>query len=214
MKKILITGFDPFGQEPINPAYEAVKLLPDMIEGVEIIKLEIPTVSNKAAEKTIQAMNEHDVDVVINVGQAGGRYMVTPEKVAINLNEFRIKDNEGNQLLGEEIIAGAPAAYFTTLPVKAMVKEIKEAKLPAAVSYTAGTFVCNQVMFEVAHYINTNDLAIKSGFIHIPYMTEQVLEKPNQPSLSLIDLAKALEQSLLAVVKYDEEIDAVSGYVS
>lgn len=213
MKKILITGFDPFDQEPINPAYEAVKGLADNIDGVEIIKAEIPTVSYKAINCTIELIKEHQPDAVINVGQAGGRFGITPEKVAINLNDFRIKDNEGNQELDSAIELDGENAYFTTLPVKAMVKEIKAQAIPASLSYSAGTFVCNQVMYGVLHYIKTNQLAIKSGFIHIPFMTEQVLEKKNQPSLSLEQLTRGLEAALRGVINYQEDVTGVSGEI-
>lgn len=207
MKKVLITGFDPFDKEPINPAYEAVKGLADEINGAQIIKVEIPTVSYKAINKTIDLIESEKPDIVINVGQAGGRFGITPEKVAINLNDFRIKDNEGNQPLDCPIVEGAAPAYFTTLPVKAMVKSIKAAGIPSALSYTAGTFVCNQVMYGVAEYIARNNLDIKSGFVHIPFMTEQVLEKKNQPSLSLAQLTLGLEALIKAVL--DNEVDTI-----
>ncbi len=207
MKKVLITGFDPFDKEPINPAYEAVKGLADEINGAQIIKVEIPTVSYKAINKTIELIESEKPDIVINVGQAGGRFGITPEKVAINLNDFRIKDNEGNQPLDCPIVEGAAPAYFTTLPVKAMVESIKAAGIPSTLSYTAGTFVCNQVMYGVAEYIDRNNLDIKSGFVHIPFMTEQVLEKKNQPSLSLAQLTLGLEALIKAAL--DNEVDTI-----
>lgn len=213
MKKVLITGFDPFDKEPINPAFEAVKRLSDEISDAQIIKVEIPTVSYKAIEKTIEMIELHNPDIVINVGQAGGRFGITPEKVAINLNDFRIKDNEGNQPLDCEIVKGGESAYFTTLPVKAMVEKIKAAGLPSSLSYTAGTFVCNQVMYGVAHYIVTNDLSIKSGFVHIPFMTEQVIAKVNQPSLSLEQLVVGLEALIVAALENDEDVEGVSGEI-
>lgn len=213
MKKVLITGFDPFDKEPINPAYEAVKGLADEINGAQIIKIEVPTVSYKAINKTIELIESEKPDIVINVGQAGGRFGITPEKVAINLNDFRIKDNEGNQPLDCPIVEDGASAYFTTLPVKAMVEGIKAVGIPSTLSYTAGTFVCNQVMYGVAHYIATNKLDIKSGFVHIPFMTEQVIEKKNQPSLSLAQLTAGLEALIIAAL--DNEVDAtgVSGEI-
>ncbi len=213
MKKILITGFDPFDKEPINPAYEAVKGLADEIEGVQIIKAEIPTVSYKAIDKTIELIKVENPDIVINVGQAGGRFGITPEKVSINLNDFRIKDNEGNQPLDCPIVEDGAPAYFTTLPVKAMVESIKEAGLPSSLSYTAGTFVCNQVMYGVAHYIASNDLNIKSGFVHIPFMTEQVIDKKNQPSLSLPQLTVGLEALIKAAINNETDTIGVSGEI-
>src|SRR5690554_1362450 len=124
MKKILITGFDPFGGESMNPAYEAVKLLPDEIQGVKIIKLEVPTVFGKSIAVLDEAMSEINPDVVINVGQAGNRFGVTPERVAINEDDARIKDNEGNQPIDKKIMEDGANAYFSTLPIKAMVEKM------------------------------------------------------------------------------------------
>ncbi len=213
MKKILITGFDPFDKEKMNPAFESVKLLPDELYGATIIKAEIPTVSYKAIEKTIKLMDEHNPDIVINVGQAGGRFGITPEKVAINLNDFRIKDNEGNQPLDSKIVENGKNAYFSTLPVKAIVNEIKKNDIPSSLSYTAGTFVCNQVMYGVANYIDENNLNIKSGFVHIPYMTKQIVNKQNQPSLSLEQLVEGLKAVIKACIEHEEDISGVSGEI-
>lgn len=213
MKTILITGFDPFGEEPINPAYEAVKRLPDTINGVSIIKKEIPTVAYKSIDKTIEYIKEYNPDVVINVGQAGGRYTISPEKVAINLNDFRIKDNEGNQPLDSKVIEDGENAYFTTLPVKAMVKYMNDADIPASLSYTAGSFVCNHVMYGILDYVKKNNLEIKSGFIHIPYMSSQVIYKKNQPFMSLSELTLGLEKSLEAVIENDQDISVSGGEI-
>lgn len=213
MKKILITGFDPFDHAAINPAYEAVKLVPDTIDGVEIIKAEIPTVAYKGIDKVVELIGEHQPDVVLNVGQAGGRFNLTPEKVAINLNDFRIKDNEGNQPLDCPIYEDAPNAYFTTLPIKAMVAAIKKVGVPSTVSYSAGSFVCNQVMYGVLHHIAVNKLPIKAGFIHVPYMTEQTLEMKNQPSLSLQQLGTGLTASIEAIINNETDINEVSGEI-
>ena len=136
--KILITGFDPFGGETVNPAYEAVKLLPDTIAGAEIIKLEVPTRFHRAGAVLEDAMQRHKPDAVICVGQAGGRAAITPEKVAINLMDGRIPDNTGYQPVDVPIREDGETAYFTSLPVKAMVQRMRDAGIPAAVSYTAG----------------------------------------------------------------------------
>lgn len=211
--KILVTGFDPFGNESINPSYEAVKLLPDVIMDAQIIKMEIPTVMNKSIEKVIEKIEEIHPDVVINVGQAGGRFVLTPEKVAINLNDYRICDNEGNQPLDEKIYEDGENAYFTTLPVKAMVSNMKKANIPAAVSYSAGTFVCNHIMYGVLYHINKNALPIKAGFIHIPFMSEQVIDKPNQPAMNLKDMALGLEKAIEGVILNDVDTADVAGTV-
>src|SRR5699024_21227 len=138
--KILVTGFDPFGGEKINPAIEAVKLLPNTIKGAEIEKLEIPTVFHKSADVVREKMNEFKPDVVLNIGQAGGRMGLTPERVAINQDDARIPDNEGNQPIDVAIQEDGQPAYFTKLPIKAMVEAMKNAGIPASVSNTAGTF--------------------------------------------------------------------------
>ena len=144
--KVLVTGFDPFGGDKVNPAYEAVKKMPDEISGAEIIKVEVPTVFEKSSQVVKEAIQQHQPDVVICVGQAGGRSAVSFERVAINLAEARIPDNEGNQPFDTALEENGPAAYFTSLPIKAMTKNVQDHGLPAYISYTAGTFVCNDIM--------------------------------------------------------------------
>ena len=151
--KVLITGFDPFGGESINPAWEAVKVIKDEIAGAEVIKMQIPTVVGKSIAKIHDKMVEINPDIVIAVGQAGGRFGVTPERIAINVTDARIPDNEGNQPIDEPIFADGDAAYFSNLPVKAMVQEIKEAGYPSVLSNTAGTYICNHVMYGILYYI-------------------------------------------------------------
>ena len=170
-KKLLITGFDPFGGESINPSWEAVKLLPDKIGGFEITKLQIPTVFGKAAKEVIAAAEKLKPDVIICTGQAGGRTAVTPEVIGINLREARIADNEGNTPQNEPVIPDAPAAYFATLPVRAMVAAINAENIPAALSYSAGAFVCNDVLYTLLHKFDGTET--KVGFIHVPYLPEQ-----------------------------------------
>ena len=143
--KILVTGFDPFGGEEVNPAIETVKRLPDTIGGAKIIKLEIPTVCHQSLRVIDEAIAGYDPDVVLSVGQAGGRPDITVERVGINVDDCRIPDNAGNQIVDEPIYADGPAAYFVTVPIKAMVQRIRERNIPASVSNTAGTFVCNHV---------------------------------------------------------------------
>lgn len=205
--KILVTGFDPFGGEKINPALEAVKGLADTIKGAKIKKLEIPTVFNKSAEVVQKAIEEFQPDYVLNIGQAGGRYEISPERVAINVDDARIADNEGNQPIDAPIKEDGDAAYFTQLPVKAMVTAIKNAGIPGAVSNTAGTFVCNHIMYQVQYMIHTNFPKIKGGFIHVPYIPEQVVNKPGQPAMSLSDMTKGLTAAIEAVVEFDGKKD-------
>lgn len=198
--KILITGFDPFGGETVNPAYEAVKLLPDTIAGAEIIKLEVPTRFHRAGAVLEDAMQRHKPDAVICVGQAGGRAAITPEKVAINLMDGRIPDNAGYQPVDVPIWEDGETAYFTSLPVKAMVQRMRDAGIPAAVSYTAGTYVCNYLLYTLLYLIDKKYPNVRGGFIHVPYAMEQVINKPlGTPSMDLRQIARGLETAVEAV---------------
>ena len=198
--KILITGFDPFGGETVNPAYEAVKLLPDTIAGDEIIKLEVPTRFHHAGAVLEDAMQRHKPDAVICVGQAGGRAAITPEKVAINLMDGRIPDNAGYQPVDVPIWEDGETAYFTSLPVKAMVQRMRDAGIPAAVSYTAGTYVCNYLLYTLLYLIDKKYPHVRGGFIHVPYAMEQVINKPlGTPSMDLRQIARGLETAVEAV---------------
>ena len=196
-----ITGFDPFGGETVNPAYEAVKLLPDTIAGAEIIKLEVPTRFHRAGAVLEDAMQRHKPDAVICVGQAGGRAAITPEKVAINLMDGRIPDNAGYQPVDVPIWEDGETAYFTSLPVKAMVQRMRDAGIPAAVSYTAGTYVCNYLLYTLLYLIDKKYPNVRGGFIHVPYAMEQVINKPlGTPSMDLRQIARGLETAVEAVV--------------
>lgn len=204
--KILVTGFDPFGGEPTNPAIESVKRIDENIEGAEIIKLEIPTVFHKAADVVEEKIKEVKPDVILSVGQAGGRYGITVERVAINEDDARIEDNEGNQPIDVKIREDGAPAYFATLPIKAMVEEIKKENIPASVSNSAGTFVCNHIMYQDL-YLAEKYGDIKAGFIHVPFLTEQVVDKPNTASMSLDDIVRGLNAAIRAIVKYDDKKD-------
>ena len=174
MKQLLITGFDPFGGESVNPAREAVMALPDTIGDYALTKLEIPTVFGLAAETVLKAAEELAPDAILCVGQAGGRAAITPEVVAINLREARIPDNHGNQPKNVPVVEGAPAAYFSTLPVRDMVEAVKAEGIPCALSYSAGVFVCNDLLYTLLHRYDGTDIRV--GFIHIPYLPEQTKE--------------------------------------
>ncbi|MGL4688294.1 MAG: pyroglutamyl-peptidase I [Fusobacteriaceae bacterium] len=214
MKKILITGFDPFGGEKINPAYEAVKGLKNTIEGYEIIKREIPTVFVKSYEKLFALIKEIKPEIVICVGQAGGRFEITPERVAINLDDARIPDNEGNQPIDMEIFQDGKSAYFSNLPIKKIALAIQEKGIPSVVSNTAGTFVCNHVMYALMYFIEKNNLDMKGGFIHVPYLPEQVINKKGQPYMSQELITQGLEQSLICAIKNDSDGKIIGGEIS
>jgi len=198
--KVLMTAFDPFGGESINPAFEAVKLLPDEIAGATIVKVEVPTVFRKALEVLNAALEREKPDIAIAIGQAGGRFDITPERVAINVDDARITDNEGNQPVDEAIYPDGKSAYFATLPIKAMVAAIREGGLPASVSNSAGTFVCNHLMYGLLYTIEKKYPAMRGGFIHVPFLPEQVITKPNQPSMSLDNIVKGLTLAVAAAI--------------
>ena len=188
-RKLLITGFDPFGGATINPAWEAVKLLPDTIGDFALYKLEIPTVFGLATEKVLEKASEIQPDVILCVGQAGGRASVTPERIGVNIRDAKIADNAGNQPEGKFVADDGPAAYFATVPVMAMADAIRAANLPGQVSNSAGAFVCNDTLYGLLHrYAGT---AVQVGFIHVPWLPEQ-----GSPSLSLEQTAAALEAAI------------------
>ena len=192
MKKLLITGFDPFGGESINPSWEAVRLLPKTIGEYELHKLQIPTVFGLAAETVLCKAREIHPDVIICVGQAGGRAAVTPERIGINVRDARIADNAGASPKDEAIVPGGPDGYFSTLPIKAMIDAINGAGLPGAVSNTAGTFVCNDVLYTLLHHYDGTDTRV--GFVHIPYLPEQAGE--GVASLPLEDAVRGLTAAI------------------
>lgn len=210
--KILVTGFDPFGGQAINPAFEAVKLLPDNIGGAEIVKVEIPTVFGKCAEKVEQAIIEHSPDCVLCVGQAGGRSSITVEKVAINYCDARIADNDGNQPLDCRIKEDGDTAYFATLPVKAMIENCRKNGIPANLSFTAGTYVCNDVMYRLLYMTSKKYNHIKGGFIHVPFAVQQVTGYGDgMASWEISTIAKGLKYAIEAIAQNSEDISVHMG---
>ncbi len=198
MKRILLCAFDPFGGEKINPALEAVKLA--HFDGAIIEKIEVPTVFYKSVELVVRKIDELCPDAVVMIGQAGGRDKVTPERVAINISDARIDDNEGQRPFDEPIVLGAPAAYFSTLPIKEIVGALSGEGIPSAVSNSAGTFVCNHLMYGVLHHIAVSGLGAIAGFIHIPFLPEQTEGKENMPSLPLSEDVRAIELALSVIL--------------
>ncbi|MBQ3412697.1 MAG: pyroglutamyl-peptidase I [Oscillospiraceae bacterium] len=199
--KVLLTAFNPFGGESVNPAQEAVEAVADTVAGAEVVKLVVPTVFKKSIETVHEAMKREKPDVTFCIGQAGGRIGLTPERVAINLDDARIEDNEGNQPVDSPIFEDGKNAYFTSLPVKAMVQKIKDAGVPSSISYTAGTFVCNHLMYGVLYYIEKEFPGMKGGFMHVPYLHEQAVNRANTPSLSKDDIVKGIEAAIAAIVE-------------
>ncbi|MEU4545949.1 pyroglutamyl-peptidase I [Nonomuraea dietziae] len=199
MTRVLLTGFEPFGGETTNPSYDAVVLVP----GVSVAKL--PCTFTGALTALREAVDLHDPELVLCTGQAGGRAAISVEKVAINLIEARIPDNEGRRPYGVPVVEGGPDAYLSTLPVKAMARAVREEGIPAEVSYTAGTFVCNQVAYGLAHLIATERPGLRGGFVHVPYAPHQVSES-GRPSMETTTVARALAALVKAADSAEAEL--------
>jgi len=214
--RVLLTGFEPFGGEEINPSWEAVRLVEqEPPAGVEVRVARLDCVFGRALEQLYTAIRETDPDLVICVGQAGGRPDITVERVAINLDEARIPDNAGVSRSGTPVAADGPTAYFPSLPVKACVAAVRAAGVPASLSYTAGTFVCNHVFYGLMHHIATERPGIRGGFVHVPALPEQAAEPPRPglslPSLPAVTVATGLRALVTAAVEVAEDIEAPAG---
>ena len=195
--KILVTGFDPFGGQSVNPAYEAVRLLPDQIGTAAIIKAQIPTIFGQGADLLAQLMDAHKPNAVLLVGQAGGRTAISVERIAINVRDASIADNAGAQPVDQPVVPDGPAAYFATIPVKQIIRKVQDAGIPCRISDSAGTFVCNDLMYRMLHHIDVRHLQAIGGFIHVPYLPQQAAALPGQaPSMSLEMIVQALHLAL------------------
>ena len=197
--KILVTGFEPFGGETENPSAQVARGLPASLAGAEIVTAILPVTCRGALETVTEAIRHHRPDAVLSLGQAGGRAAVSIERIAINVDDFSIPDNEGAQPKDQAIVPGGPAAYWSTLPIRAMEAAVRAAGVPCQISNTAGTYVCNHVMYGVAHLLGREFPGTVSGFLHIPYLPEQVLDKPGQPSMPLELSRQAVEAALTAI---------------
>jgi len=211
--KILVTGFDPFGGESINPALISVMKLPDEIDGAQIIKEKIPTVFYKSIDVLYEVLQRENPDAVICVGQAGARSHITVERIAINADDAKIPDNEGNQPIDLPIFEGGPAAYFATLPIKGMVRDLTAIGLPAAISNTAGTFVCNHLMYGALHFAALNKPELRAGFVHIPYLPAQTVHKSGMPSMSEADIVKGLTAIIKTAIHVAEDVKMAGGSI-
>ena len=199
--KVLITAFDPFGGEKINPAWEVAKILEQKeLKNIMIKAIQVPTVFKEAVNEVVPVINEEQPDLVISLGQAAGRTGIDLERVAINIDDATSPDNKNNRPVDLPIEKDGPAAYFATLPIKAMVEAMKAEGIPANISNSAGTFVCNHLMYGVLHYIHTNALPIKAGFIHLPYLPQQAVNHKGAPSMSLETMVAGLEVGILKVL--------------
>ena len=195
MKHLIITGFDPFGGETVNPSWEAVSRLPDHIADHRLTKLQIPTVFGLAARTVLDAADRDYPDVILCVGQAGGRDAVTPERIAVNMASSKTADNHGTILREQPILPGGPDGIFSTVPVAAMADAITDAGLAGRISNTAGTFVCNDTLYRLlSHFAGSNTSV---GFIHVPHLPSQA--KEGAPSMELTDIIRALTAAVEAL---------------
>ncbi|CAN7310448.1 MULTISPECIES: pyroglutamyl-peptidase I [Duganella] len=211
-KIILLTGFEPFNQETINPSWEAVRSLQGWREGDFIVHArQLPCVFGRANKVMHQAVEELQPSIVIAVGQAGGRVDLSIERVAINIDDAPIADNQMRQVVDQPIVNGGPAAYFSTLPIKAIVHALREAGLPSSVSQSAGTFVCNHVFYGLMHQAHEWGTTMRAGFIHIPYLPQQAAAHPGSASMKLEDMVEGLRIAIRTTLAHDVDMREAGG---
>ena len=211
MTTVLLTGFEPFDGDSINPSWECVQALHGtVIAGAQIVAVQLPCVFGQSTKALNKAIRKYRPDIVIAVGQAGGRTEITPERVAINLDDARIPDNAGKRPTDKAIARGGPAAYFSTLPVKAMVAALQEAGLPASVSHSAGTFVCNHVFYSLMAQQAQNGID-RCGFIHIPFLPEQAAHRAGTPSMSTHDIERGLRLAVEVCITRKKDLRTAGG---
>lgn len=211
MKTVLLTAFEPFGGEQINPSWEIARQLDNsMIEGARVVSCCLPCTFSGSLTHLEQAIKHYQPSIVIALGQAGGRLDITPERVAINWCDARIPDNIGDQPCDLPVIPNAPAAYFTTLPIKAITVALQQSGIPASISYTAGTFVCNQVFFGLQHLAKQYHI-IQSGFVHIPYLPEQAAKIKGAPSMGYETLLNGLYIIIQTTLKNPVDCQGIGG---
>jgi len=209
--KIMLTGFDAFGGASLNPSWLAVKALHGrQIAGHRVVAVQLPTVFGESLHRLQSLLQQHQPTLVICVGQAGGRNAISLERVAINVNDAPLADNVGSQPVDTPVVPGAPAAYFTTLPIKAMLAALQRAGVAAEVSQTAGTFVCNHVFFGLMHALATQRPLrhTRGGFVHVPYLPEQ-----GAPSMAQGEMVRGLRLALRSALLADGDLALGAGAV-
>jgi len=212
MKTVLVTAFEPFGGETLNPSWEAVRALDgQQINDARIVARQLPVVFSDVLGVLYAAMDEVQPDLILSVGQAGGRSDITVERIGINVDDARIPDNAGQQPVDEAIVADGPAGYFSTLPIKAIVTALRTAGIPATVSQTAGTFTCNRVMYGLLHRLHTQGNRVRGGFVHIPYLPEQAAHHPGAPSMSRDNVMQALEIAIRVSLETETDLKVAGG---
>ena len=209
--KVLVTGFEPFGGETVNPAQQIVERLPQQVAGAQVVRRIVPCVFGRSIEAVRQAVEQERPDVVICIGRSGGRDAICPERVAINISDARIPDNAGNQPIDEPIFADGQNAYFSTLPIKAIAAAVRQAGIPCQVSNTAGTYVCNHLMYGLLYHIQRSFPGVRGGFIHVPFLPQQVEQKPGTPSLPLDDMVQAILIAIETCVNTRQDVHTAEG---
>ena len=212
--KALVTGFEPFGGDGINPSFEALRLLPPRCGAMSIATKALPVVYGAALSALREAIAAAAPDIVLCVGLAGGRGELSLERVAINIDDARIPDNDGNQPIDRPVIAGGPAAYFATLPIKAAVAALREAGLPAAVSNSAGTFLCNHVFYGLMHEAGRHRGRFRGGFLHVPYLPSQAARVPSAPSMALEQIVEGIAIILEVAAARADDLAVSEGALS
>ncbi len=212
MKTVLLTGFEPFDGQAINPSEEVAREINDAtIARHKVVGALLPCVFGAAIKELKHQIKLHDPAFVLCLGQAGGRAEVTPERVAINVDDARIPDNAGQQPVDRPVVKDGPAAYFSTLPIKAIVHELRRREIPAAVSQSAGTFVCNHVFYGLMHELALHRPTVRGGFIHIPFVPEQTTDRP---SLPFEVLTEAVRVAIATTAEYRRDLRTGGGQVS
>ena len=212
--KALVTGFEPFGGEPINPALEALERLPPRLGSVAIATRVLPAVFGQALDELEEAVRATAPDIVLCVGLAGGRAALSLERVALNIDDARIPDNRGGQPIDLPVVTGGPAAYLATLPIKAAVAALRDAGLPAIVSNSAGTFVCNHVFYGLMHLAATRRLDFRGGFLHVPFLPSQAARQDGAPSMAIDDIVRGIEIVLTVAASRRDDIAVAEGAIS
>ena len=211
---VLVTGFEAFAGETLNPSAEICSRLPRTIAGMRVETCLVPCEFRHSIEVVAEAIERHRPLLVLSLGQAGGRSHLGVERVAINIDDARIADNAGERPIDEPIAANGPPAYFATVPVKAMAAAMRAAGVPAEVSNSAGTYVCNHLMYGVLHFLAASGDSARAGFIHVPYAEEQVLDKPGMASLSIGTMAKGVEAAVAAALEHVHDLEVSEGKIA
>lgn len=212
--RALVTGFEPFGGDAVNPASEALLRLPPRLAGISIMTCLLPTAFGRAYDALDQAVMRAAPDIALGLGLAGGRAALSLERIAINIDDARIADNDGRQPIDTPVVAGGPPAYFATLPIKATAAALRRAGLPAVISNSAGTFVCNHVFYAMLHLAATRRPAMRAGFLHLPYLPQQAAGHDGAPSMALDDIVRGVEIALQVAAGRGADIAIAEGAIA